>query len=68
MEKHAEPSAARPDHVVVINCQIPVRDGAEVPVRIYPSAKTGAEGSPLIVHYHGGGFALGDLEGGTELG
>ncbi|KAK7748764.1 hypothetical protein SLS53_000788 [Cytospora paraplurivora] len=43
--------------------KIKVRDGAEITVRIYQPAKSAAhaEGSPLIVQYHEGGWSMGDL-------
>ena len=51
----------------MVDRKIPVRDGAEIPVRIYSPAEKGEQGSPLIVNYHGGGFMLGDLETGVEF-
>lgn len=56
-----------PSHIKVIDRTIPVRDGAEIPIRIYSPTNKDAQGSPLIVHYHGGGFMLGDLEMNVEL-
>jgi acetyl esterase/lipase len=45
--------------------QIPMRDGAEITVRVYrPTARPPAaegRGSPLIVMFHEGGFSMGDL-------
>jgi acetyl esterase len=35
--------------------------GGEMPARLYVSEETGAEPGPLIVYYHGGGWAVGDL-------
>lgn len=48
--------------VVQEDTTAPARDGYKIPVRIYRPEKSPAGGSPLIVFYHGGGFALGDLE------
>lgn len=41
---------------------VPARDGHPIPVRIYKPTPPPAGGSPLVVVYHGGGFALGGLE------
>lgn len=40
---------------------IPTRDGAEIRIRIYTPNQPPAEGSPLIVMYHEGGWCMGDL-------
>lgn len=66
--KSRQPPSPTPDHIKVVDHKIPVRDGAEIPIRIYSPAKPDAKGSPLIVNYHGGGFMLGDLEMGVEFG
>jgi hypothetical protein len=54
-----------PEQVSEEDRRIPVRDGAEITVRIYRPV-TGTEGvdsvsRPLIVMYHEGGFSMGDL-------
>lgn len=41
---------------------VSARDGYPIPVRIYKPTPPPASGSPLVVFYHGGGFALGGLE------
>lgn len=41
--------------------QVPTRDGAEIRVKVYQPKQPPKEGSPLIVQYHEGGFAMGDL-------
>ncbi|KAK8021211.1 hypothetical protein PG990_006349 [Apiospora arundinis] len=45
--------------------KIPMRDGAEITVRIYRPSKAAvapaAKGRPLIVMYHEGGWSMGDL-------
>ena len=42
---------------------IPVRDGSEIIVRVYQPVNSAvrADGSPLIVMYHEGGWSMGDL-------
>ncbi|KAI9820096.1 MAG: hypothetical protein M1832_003803 [Thelocarpon impressellum] len=40
---------------------IPVRDGTEMPVRIYQPKDASKGDGPLFVMLHGGGFCLGDL-------
>lgn len=41
------------------NLTIPVRDGAQIPVRIYTPIGEGP--FPIIIYYHGGGWVLNDL-------
>ncbi|KAI1100511.1 putative lipase/esterase [Jackrogersella minutella] len=50
-----------PDQVSEEDRKIPVRDGAEITVRIYRPVKKLAQGSPLVVMYHEGGWSMGDL-------
>ncbi|KAI0149720.1 putative lipase/esterase [Hypoxylon sp. NC0597] len=50
-----------PDQVSEEDRKIPVRDGAEITVRIYRPVTRPAQGSPLIVMYHEGGWSMGDL-------
>ncbi|KAK8049283.1 lipase/esterase [Apiospora phragmitis] len=55
-----------PDQVEEEDRKIPVREGAEITVRIYRPAKkvaaaATARGRPLVVMYHEGGWAMGDL-------
>ena len=66
--KNRQPSPPFPENVKVVDSKISMRDGAEIPIRIYSPAKTDGKASPLIVNYHGGGFMLGDLEMGGEFG
>jgi len=47
--------------------QIKVRDGSSIAVRIHSPKKRPSDGCPIFVVYHGGGFALGDLENETLL-
>jgi acetyl esterase/lipase len=42
---------------------VPARDGFAIPVRTYKPKSPPADGSPLVVFIHGGGFAIGGLEG-----
>jgi acetyl esterase/lipase len=68
MIKNRQPPSPTPDHIKVVDRKIPVRDGAEIPIRIYSPAKQDGKGSPLILNYHGGGFTQGDLDMGIEFG
>lgn len=43
--------------------QYPASDGRKLRARLYQPATTPAEGSPLIVMFHGGGFCIGTPEG-----
>ncbi|CZR51824.1 related to Putative sterigmatocystin biosynthesis lipase/esterase STCI [Phialocephala subalpina] len=47
--------------------QIPVRDGTTIAVRIHKPKNPPADGSPIFVIYHGGGFCLGGLDNETLL-
>lgn len=47
--------------------QIPVRDGTTIAARIHKPATPPADGSPIFVMYHGGGFCLGGLDNETLL-
>lgn len=40
---------------------VPARDGYQIPIRTY-RPQGGAEGLPLVILMHGGGFCLGGLE------
>ncbi|KAH6985140.1 Alpha/Beta hydrolase protein [Ilyonectria destructans] len=44
----------------VEDLSVPVRDGAQIAVRFYKPR--GAVGLPVVVIFHGGGFALGNLD------
>jgi acetyl esterase/lipase len=41
---------------------VTARDGYEVPVRIHCPETPPADGSPLVIIFHGGGFCLGNLD------
>lgn len=43
---------------VVRELQVPVRDGAQMPARLY---RAGEEASGLLVYFHGGGFTIGSV-------
>jgi acetyl esterase/lipase len=49
--------------VVEEDLTIPARDGFPIPIRTYKPTSPPSSGSPLVVMYHGGGFAIGGLEG-----
>jgi len=51
-----------PGGVEIREVRIPGRDGTEVYARIYASAKADNELRAGMVHIHGGGFVLGDLD------
>jgi hypothetical protein len=59
---YAQANATTSGDVVTEDLQIPVRDGATITARIYRPTTPPAEGSPVFVMYHGGGFCLGGLE------
>jgi acetyl esterase/lipase len=42
--------------------QIAMRDGDSITIRIYTSKQPPADGSPVLVMYHGGWYCLGGLE------
>ena len=68
MSKNIKTQSPTPENVKVADRKISVRDGAEIPIRIYSPAKPDEKGSPLIVNYHGGGFIMGDLEISIDFG
>jgi acetyl esterase/lipase len=45
--------------------QIPMRDHSQIVIRIYQSKSPQADGAPVLVMYHGGGFCLGNLDNET---
>ncbi|WP_263262531.1 alpha/beta hydrolase [Pseudomonas sp. RIT-PI-S] len=51
---------AAPQDLDVLNCSVPARDGAALPLRLY--RPNGKGPWPLLVYLHGGGFVVGDLE------
>lgn len=51
-----------PEHVTETMHEVPARDGYRIRVRVYqPVAGPPEGGSPLIVMFHEGGWAMGDL-------
>ncbi|KAI1378832.1 putative lipase/esterase [Hypoxylon crocopeplum] len=50
-----------PEQVSEEDRKITVRDGSEITVRIYRPVEKPADGSPLVVMYHEGGWSMGDL-------
>jgi acetyl esterase/lipase len=51
-----------PDTVAETLYDVPTRDGSTIRVKVYqPTSGPLAEGSPLIMMYHEGGFSMGDL-------
>ncbi|KAI9728527.1 MAG: hypothetical protein M1834_007665 [Cirrosporium novae-zelandiae] len=49
-------------NVSILDHKVSMRDGHEITVRSYTPGRPAADGSPLIVNYHGGGFCVGDLD------
>ncbi|KAH8598870.1 Alpha/Beta hydrolase protein, partial [Bisporella sp. PMI_857] len=41
---------------------VTVRDGAQIRVRIYAPKEISSDGHPVYIAFHGGGFALGNIE------
>jgi acetyl esterase/lipase len=66
--KTRKPLSPIPPHVKVVDQTIPMRDRAEIPIRIYSPANHNGKRSPLIVNCHGGGYMLGGLWMGHEFG
>lgn len=50
------------DMASVEDRSVMVRDGHDVPVRIYTPQSVGAEPSPVIIYYHGGAWIAGSLD------
>ncbi|TKA74431.1 hypothetical protein B0A49_02859 [Cryomyces minteri] len=61
-KKNMTATIGKPEGVKEEDIQVPMRDGAEITVRVYSPEKPPSGGSPLIVMFHGGGFVLGGLE------
>jgi acetyl esterase len=60
-ERSSDRSIDRAEMDKVENLSVTVRDGFEVPVRIY-TPKTAESGGPVIVYYHGGAWVSGSLD------
>jgi acetyl esterase len=53
----------RPPEVAVVENRILQGPGGEIPIRVYqPADARDGAGLPMLLLYHGGGFALGDLD------
>jgi acetyl esterase/lipase len=50
-----------PDGLAVVDRTVPGVDGNEIPVRIYSPPRDGTA-VPAVLHIHGGGFVVGDLD------
>ena len=50
-----------PDEVDESEHLVPTRDGSNVRVRVYVPRKKPADGSPVVVRFHEGGWIMGDL-------
>jgi acetyl esterase len=50
-----------PDGLVIVDRTVPGVDGNEIPVRIYTPSLDGTP-VPAVLHLHGGGFVVGDLD------
>lgn len=48
--------------------QITVRDGADINVRLHKPRNIPADGCPVLVAFHGGGFLIGGVEAATHIG
>jgi acetyl esterase len=49
----------RPELARVEDLQVPTRDGAAIPARLYAPAAT--PGLPVLLYFHGGGFTIGSI-------
>jgi acetyl esterase/lipase len=47
--------------------EIPMRDGAEIRVRVHAPKSPAADGCPGLIVFHGGGFCLGGLDNEVTL-
>lgn len=61
---------ARPSDITTADLRVPLADGSLLPVRLYGRRSGGREGQggvalPLVVHFHAGAFAGGDLDSGA---
>ncbi|TVY75967.1 AB hydrolase superfamily protein B1A11.02 [Lachnellula suecica] len=54
------------DFIKETDRKIPVRDGTEIPIRIYSPIDTTTK-SPLVINFHGGGFCFGDLSSDAQF-
>ena len=46
----------------IVDQQIPLRDGATIPLRLYRTRSAPDGGRPVVVNAHGGGWCLGGLD------
>lgn len=51
-----------PGAVQVQTLQLPTRDGAHLPARLYRAAGQGRDPLPVILYLHGGGYVVGSLD------
>ena len=52
-----------PDGLTIVDRTVPGVDGNEIPVRIYSSPRDrDGTAAPAVLHLHGGGFVVGDLD------
>lgn len=64
------PTVAIPSDITTADLRVPLADGSQLPVRLY-GRRDGARGHasgtarPLVLHFHAGAFAGGDLDSGA---
>src|SRR5450432_4238856 len=58
----ANTSSAEESLVREEECQIAMRDGGSIAIRIYTPKSPPVDGSPVLIMYHGGGYCFGGLE------
>ncbi|MDE1165516.1 MAG: alpha/beta hydrolase [Pseudomonas sp.] len=51
-----------PQNITVTPLQVPTRDGARLPARLYRAPRSALEGCPVILYFHGGGYVVGSLD------
>jgi len=61
LEGLTEPSNGQDDGVVTEDAEVSGQGGA-IPVRIYRPSVEGADSKPVVLLFHGGGWALGSIE------
>lgn len=50
-----------PDEVTESMHSVPARDGFDIPIRIYKPIQRPSTESPVVIMFHEGGWAMGDL-------